>query len=174
MGKDLETCLSALDSDETSEEVHVLERINMSFLVQNAILNAPNLTRFKIEGNLPVLQVNFSDTKYSESPVAQTLAPSLSLTADPNDLLPLLESSETLMRFIDVAIPKFGDDQAPSPPKPAVKHRPTSRGGFLQRPNVQEYNLEEHESEVGGDDSRDDDNDTFFEAPEISSDVSIR
>lgn len=47
-------------------ELHILERINMSFTVQNAIVNAPNITRFKIAGDLPELQVNFSDKKYSK------------------------------------------------------------------------------------------------------------
>lgn len=47
-------------------ELHILERINMSFSVQNAILDVPNLTRFKIAGDLPELQVNFSDKKYSK------------------------------------------------------------------------------------------------------------
>ena len=67
MGDNLESCIAALDSDETSEELHVLERISMGFLVENAILNAPNITRFKVSGSLPVLQVNFSDSKYSAS-----------------------------------------------------------------------------------------------------------
>jgi vacuolar protein sorting-associated protein 13A/C len=47
-------------------ELHLVERINMGFSVQNAILNVPNLTRFKVSGHLPQLQLNFSDTKYSE------------------------------------------------------------------------------------------------------------
>jgi len=78
MGNDLESCIAALDSDDISEELHILERISMSFLVQNAILNAPNITRFKISGQLPVLQVNFSDTKYSASLSPSSLAPGIS------------------------------------------------------------------------------------------------
>lgn len=67
MGPKLETCLKALESHEGDSEFHILERINMSFSAQNAILNLPNLTRFKVSGDLPNLQVNFSDTKYSTS-----------------------------------------------------------------------------------------------------------
>lgn len=66
MGNSLEACISALDSAEINTEVHFLERINMTFLAQNAILNAPNITRFKVSGRLPLLQLNFSDRKYSE------------------------------------------------------------------------------------------------------------
>jgi hypothetical protein len=67
MGDDLEACMEALEAAPHSAktELHIVERINMSFSVQNAILNAPNLTRFKIAGELPELQINFSDRKYS-------------------------------------------------------------------------------------------------------------
>ena len=42
-------------------ELHVLERISMTFKAENSILpKAPNLTRFRISGQLPDLRVNFS------------------------------------------------------------------------------------------------------------------
>ncbi len=68
MGPDVDACMRALDHEHSSgkTELHILERINMSFSVQNAIVNAPNLTRFKIAGDLPDLQVNFSNRRYSE------------------------------------------------------------------------------------------------------------
>lgn len=67
MGDDLDNILQALDDVQVDKQSHdhIVERINMSFDVQNAILNAPNLTRFKVSGHLPELQVNFSDRKYS-------------------------------------------------------------------------------------------------------------
>jgi vacuolar protein sorting-associated protein 13A/C len=56
------------DHDATSEsDLHVLEKINLSFSVQRAITDAPNLTKMRITGDLPELQVNFSDKKYSEA-----------------------------------------------------------------------------------------------------------
>ncbi len=69
MGPDVDACLQALSHEQSSgkTDLHILERINMSFSVQNAIINAPNLTRFKIAGDLPELQVNFSDRRYSMS-----------------------------------------------------------------------------------------------------------
>ena len=39
----------------------------MTFVVQNAMLNLPNLTKIKISGDLPSLHVNLSDVKYSKS-----------------------------------------------------------------------------------------------------------
>lgn len=84
MGDDVEACMKALEDTHgsSSYEFHILERIGMSFTVQNAIVNAPNLTRFKVDGELPELHVNFSDRKY-----------------------------QALMKFIDVSIPKFEGDQ---------------------------------------------------------------
>ncbi|CED84268.1 Vacuolar protein sorting-associated protein [Phaffia rhodozyma] len=156
MGNSLEACISALDSTESNTEVHVLERINMTFLAQNAILNAPNITKFKVSGQLPVLQLNFSDRKY-----------------------------KTLMRFIDVAIPKFGDDDPAQPPArpPLVsaasqsRHLSTRSGGFRQKPNIEEYNLDENESVIEDTPDADaeadaDGTDEFYEAPEITSDTS--
>jgi vacuolar protein sorting-associated protein 13A/C len=67
MGGDVEACLKALEDPHSGQtDLHILERINMSFYVQNVIINAPNLTRFKIAGELPELKVNFSDRKYSK------------------------------------------------------------------------------------------------------------
>ncbi|WVR05901.1 hypothetical protein IAU60_002927 [Kwoniella sp. DSM 27419] len=142
MGGDVEACMRALEnSDEASpDELHVLERINMSFAVQNAIVNAPNLTRFKIAGHLPELHVNFSDRKY-----------------------------KTLMRFIDVSIPKFGDDTAPQAPAPAIVHQ-ESRTTF-RKPQIEEYNFDDSRSIVSTKtaDDRDDGSsvgkgDQFYEA----------
>ena len=84
------------------------------------------------------------------------------------------------MRFIDVAIPHFGDESDSPPaerPVPvSVPSRHFSRGGgFLQRPQIEEYNLEENESVLDDEDAHHgetEEPDQFFEAPEITSDVS--
>nr|XP_019015055.1 vacuolar protein sorting-associated protein vps13 [Kwoniella pini CBS 10737]OCF53836.1 vacuolar protein sorting-associated protein vps13 [Kwoniella pini CBS 10737] len=118
MGGNVDACMSALDDQSSgSDELHVLERINMSFSVQNAIANAPNLTKFKVAGHLPELHVNFSDRKY-----------------------------KTLMKFIDVAIPKFGEDAAPQEPAPALTHN-QSRAVFRSA-QIEEYNFDDTRSIV--------------------------
>lgn len=64
MGPTLRVCLDALDkpemhSDSSLGELHILERTSLKFLAQNCILaEAPNLTRLKVSGSLPSLQVN--------------------------------------------------------------------------------------------------------------------
>lgn len=66
MGPSLQVCLDALNDEHDGHhsaggELHILERTSLTFLAQNCILaQAPNLTRFKISGSLPTLQVNVS------------------------------------------------------------------------------------------------------------------
>ncbi|EIM83408.1 uncharacterized protein STEHIDRAFT_170692 [Stereum hirsutum FP-91666 SS1] len=81
LGDELQACRDALTSDDHNS-LHLLERINIDLQVQNSIVpSAVNLSRFKVSGNLPTLQLNFSDTKY-----------------------------KSIMRLVDVTIPKLGDD----------------------------------------------------------------
>lgn len=83
MGGTVDASLKALEDPHGGEtDLHLLERINMSFHVQKAITELPTLTKFKIAGDLPELQINFSDRRY-----------------------------KTLMRFIDVSVPNFGGEK---------------------------------------------------------------
>jgi len=80
MANTLEDCMEALNA-ESSPQVHILERINLAFKAETCIVaTAPNLTRFRILGDLPDLHIHFSDRKY-----------------------------KNLMRMIDVALPKFDE-----------------------------------------------------------------
>lgn len=69
MGPSVQACMQAIEEHHASTEsdLHILERINMSFSIQMAISNSSKLTRFKVAGDLPELQLNFSDRKYSTS-----------------------------------------------------------------------------------------------------------
>jgi len=64
MGSSLQVCLDALEGHHHGAvdgvgELHILERTSLKFLAQNCIINdAPNLTRFKVSGSLPSLQLN--------------------------------------------------------------------------------------------------------------------
>ncbi|KAL1410608.1 Vacuolar protein sorting-associated protein 13 [Vanrija albida] len=116
MGDDFDACMEALNSHgHGANELHIVERINMSFRIQNAIVNAPNLTKFKIQGELPELQVNFSDRKY-----------------------------QTLMKFIDECIPRFGDNEpeevAEHPANIPVLHNTP----FVRPAKLEEYTLDDH------------------------------
>ncbi|KAF7306925.1 hypothetical protein MIND_00485000 [Mycena indigotica] len=136
LGNDLKSCQDALTSD-AKDTLHLLERINIDLEIQNSIVpNAFNLARFKVAGHLPSLRVNLSDTKY-----------------------------KTLMRLIDVCIPKFGNDTSPTPPP-----LPKTVSSAFQLPSVfgptsGEYHVEEDEET---EDKEEEDDDAFFEATDGS------
>ncbi|KAK0549054.1 Vacuolar protein sorting-associated protein 13 [Tilletia horrida] len=86
MGNDLKSCMRSLAEQTEEHRMHLIERINIDFTVHNSILpKAPNLTKFKITGHLPILKVNFSDQKY-----------------------------KSLMHMIDVSIPRFSLPEIPT------------------------------------------------------------
>ena len=82
IGPGIEATRAELDSKDHSKNMHLVDRINMEFLLENSIIpKDPNITRLRITGNLPVLHASLSDKKY-----------------------------KSLMKLIEVAIPKFDDD----------------------------------------------------------------
>ncbi|KAI5452535.1 Vacuolar protein sorting-associated protein 13, variant 2 [Naganishia albida] len=84
IGNSWDSCMSALGEQVNgSSKLHIVEKIGMDFMIQNAILNVPELTKLKVSGQLPRLHVNLSDTKY-----------------------------KSLMRLIDIAIPKSEEPPA--------------------------------------------------------------
>ncbi|GAA5827080.1 hypothetical protein JCM11251_002234 [Rhodosporidiobolus azoricus] len=127
MGPSLQACLDQLeDGDDHAHngigELHILERTSLKFLAQNCILpDAPNLTRIKVSGSLPSLQVNLSDRKY-----------------------------KSLMRMIDVAIPKFGVSDADNAPSARPSIEPVRHTSFApSRSRVPKDDDDDHLS-VGG------------------------
>lgn len=154
MGPSLQVCLNALDvkgdhAASDAGELHILERTSLKFLAQNCILaQAPNLTRFKVSGSLPTLQLNFSDRKY-----------------------------KSLMRMIDVALPKF-DDPANSPTtRPPAQPMPRHTS-FAQSRNKVVSDEEDDDLQVGGDTDTEGESDSedekeggteeeFYDTPDI-------
>ncbi|THV04954.1 vacuolar protein sorting-associated protein 13 [Dendrothele bispora CBS 962.96] len=123
IGNDLQACREALISN-TSDTLHLLERISIELQVQNSIVpSALNLARFKVSGKLPSLQVNLSDTKY-----------------------------KALMRLIDVSIPKFDENsdrkQVGPPAQKTPANFPLVPGGLFG-PAEKEYHIDE-DDEVEG------------------------
>lgn len=86
IGPSIEETKAQLEESATSKNFHIVDKINMDFKVELCIVpKASDLTKFRVSGNLPVLHASISDAKY-----------------------------KNLMKLIDVAIPKFGDDNATS------------------------------------------------------------
>lgn len=139
IGYKLDACLDALHQQQESSALHIIERVGMTFVVQNAMLNLPNLTRFKVSGNLPSLHVNLSDVKYSKSRRSghRKGAALRSIVC--------FASAESLMRIIDVAIPH--SDEAATEIKTARPILPNSKKtAFRSQPAIQEYVLDDDES----------------------------
>jgi vacuolar protein sorting-associated protein 13A/C len=88
IGSTIEETRKALESNDSSRNFHIVERINMDFEIAACIVpKASDLTKFSIDGHLPVLHAMISDAKY-----------------------------KALMKLLDFAIPKF--DEAPASQKP--------------------------------------------------------
>ncbi|KAF3086913.1 hypothetical protein TWF102_010860 [Orbilia oligospora] len=140
IGPSIETTIAQLEEEGDSKQLRVVDRINIDFKIEISILpKAPNLTKFRISGHMPMLHVSVSDRKY-----------------------------KTLMGIIDVAIPKFNDDAGKKVPtefgsRGSSKKLETHRRDSTFRFSAQEQALliVEEESDDG---SQDDDN--FIEAPE--------
>ncbi|EKM61051.1 uncharacterized protein PHACADRAFT_156217 [Phanerochaete carnosa HHB-10118-sp] len=140
IGTDLEASRKALTSDE-HDELHLLERININLQVQNSIVpSAHSLARFKLSGHLPNLQINLSDAKY-----------------------------KSLMRLIDVSIPKF-DNDSNAPRRPALEKAKSGAGAFRLPSGIfgshdPDYNIDsDTEDEKRADKSAEADDNKFFEA----------
>jgi vacuolar protein sorting-associated protein 13A/C len=147
MGDSFEACMDALNAEgHAGSELHVLERINLDFKAENSILSkAPNLTRFKVSGQLPDLKVNFSDRKY-----------------------------KLLMHMIDVTIPRLGnkDQESVQKAQPTPDDRRRSFGP--PRRSDDEESITGPESDIGSDGDAANKDDVFFEAPQGEDGVRIR
>ncbi|KAK9766018.1 Vacuolar protein sorting-associated protein 13 [Basidiobolus ranarum] len=68
VGQNLESCLAKIKNTDNSgrnDDLHIVDRINMKFCVDVSIIpRASNITGLKISGDLPLLKINVSDTKY--------------------------------------------------------------------------------------------------------------
>lgn len=107
IGPSIEETKAQLVKENKELKLHVVEQINIDFLVQLSILpKAPNLTKLRVSGHLPLLHVTASDTKY-----------------------------KALMKLIDVAIPKFSEDSRNAADQEAKPSRPRLGSNVSSRSN---------------------------------------
>lgn len=82
IGTTVEATKEKLDSKDAARNFHLVDRINMDFMIETCIIpKTTELTKFRINGHLPVLHAQFSDEKY-----------------------------KALMKLLSFAIPKFDED----------------------------------------------------------------
>jgi vacuolar protein sorting-associated protein 13A/C len=121
IGTTIEETRAQLENRDTSKSLHIIDRINMDFAIETCIIpKASDLTKFRISGHLPVLRASLSDQKY-----------------------------KSLMKLIDVAIPKFDNDKpskevvegasGPSNLKPS--NQTESQEDALGRPRSRSFQL---------------------------------
>ncbi|KAJ9635099.1 Vacuolar protein sorting-associated protein 13 [Coniosporium tulheliwenetii] len=140
IGTTIDETREQLEESSTAKDFHLIDRTNIDFTVETCIIpKATDLTKFRISGHLPVLHASISDAKY-----------------------------KSLMRMIDVAVPKFDNDaenkevsdgaKGPSNIKPSDKGDPDKDA--LGRPrsksfqfSAQQQELVVDEESVHGDDS---------------------
>ena len=121
----MQSCRNALISLNNSS-LHIIERVSIDLQVQNSIVpSVVSLARFKISGKLPTLQLNFSDSKY-----------------------------KSILRLIDVTIPKFDNSVADSNAVVSSDYHLSS--GLFDLPET-EYNVDETDSEDAEDEQPADD-----------------
>jgi vacuolar protein sorting-associated protein 13A/C len=90
IGTTVEDTKARLGGNASSQSFHVVDRINMDFRVETCIVpKATDLTKFRINGHLPMLHAKFSDAKY-----------------------------KSLMKLLDFAIPKFDQEETSKPKEP--------------------------------------------------------
>ena len=146
IGNDLDSCVAALTS-ETERGYHLLERTSINFSIQNSILpSALQLSRLRVSGNLPELKVNLSNVKY-----------------------------KSLMRLIDIAIPKLGEPVAEPkkiPKRPELQGLPLSSNVFAQ--SRHEYTIEEELGDSDDDEAEHGGGDEFYDATEGTPMVSVK
>jgi vacuolar protein sorting-associated protein 13A/C len=141
IGPSIDDTKSQLLERDDARMYHIVEKINLDFVVALSILpKAPNLTKVKIEGHMPVLHATVSDTKY-----------------------------KSLMRLIDVAIPKFGGDaqqtQVPAQPKrPRLLSSASSRSRVDRQRRLSSNIFASSQTAVILEDEEDDDDDNFEDA----------
>ncbi|KAK3676016.1 Vacuolar protein sorting-associated protein 13 [Recurvomyces mirabilis] len=83
MGTTVEDTKKQLDEDAEVRNFHLVDRLNMDFSIESCIIpKTTELTKFRINGHLPLLHAMFSDAKY-----------------------------KALMKLLDFAIPKFDEDK---------------------------------------------------------------
>ncbi|KAK8040003.1 vacuolar protein sorting-associated protein vps13 [Apiospora rasikravindrae] len=154
IGPSIEDTKSQLIEKDDARRYHIVEKINLNFTVAMSILpKAPNLTRMKIGGHMPVLHAAVSDTKY-----------------------------KSLMKLIDVAIPKFGGDEQQSQmqqqtQRPRLLSTASSRSRKSHQRKLTPTNnlfMTQQSAVIIDDDLDDDDDDAFEDAPDGSSNDQLK
>ncbi|KAF1991838.1 vacuolar protein sorting-associated protein 13 [Aulographum hederae CBS 113979] len=133
IGKSIENTRAQLDETDGPKNLHIIDRINMDFTIEICIIpKASDLTKFRVSGHLPVLHASVSDAKY-----------------------------KSLMKLIEVAIPKFDDggtgEQVAQGGKGPSNLKPVDSKADAGRPRSKSFQFSSQEHELVMEEDDDDD-----------------
>lgn len=143
LGSSIDETRKQLADDTPSKTYHIVERINMDFKVEICIVpKVAHLTKFRINGHLPVLHASVSDAKY-----------------------------KALMKLLDVAIPKFHEDELQTP-RPGPRPSKSRSKSFMdseadRKEKAKKLSSKSHSELVIEDDASDDARDVKRKPSEI-------
>ncbi|KAI9040945.1 membrane morphogenesis protein VPS13 [Aspergillus affinis] len=124
IGPGIETTKSQLNSNVASSNLHIIDRINVDFVLEMCIVpKVTELTRTRISGHLPELHASISDTKY-----------------------------KGLMKLIDIAIPRFSETDSSAPPSKKKSDESTfagnrARSSSFKPPSLRELPVVDEDSD---------------------------
>ena len=130
IGPGIQATKEQLAAKDDEKNFHIIDRISMDFVLETSIIpKATDLTKTRISGHLPVLHASISDKKY-----------------------------KNLMRLIDVAIPKFDNNESldDRTKKPAHinegsqtdKAKSTSGDNIDNRPRSKSFQIEAPQHDI--------------------------
>ncbi|ESZ98798.1 putative Vacuolar protein sorting-associated protein 13 [Sclerotinia borealis F-4128] len=146
IGPSIEDTKAQVMAKDDPQSMRVVEKINIDFIVETSIIpKAPNLTKVRVSGRLPVLHASASDKKY-----------------------------KSLMSIINAAIPNLDAEELPAqtlaksrPPSTLSILAPSSSKQQRDRARSASFNFSKQEAIILEDESSDDDDDEddFQDAP---------
>ncbi|TGO33442.1 hypothetical protein BHYA_0246g00100 [Botrytis hyacinthi] len=141
IGPSIEDTKAQVMEKEDPQSMRVVEKINIDFIVETSIIpKAPNLTKVRVSGRLPVLHASASDKKYkSLMSIINAAIPNVNAEELPAQTLAKSRRTSTL------------SIRAPSSSKPRDRAQSTS------------FNFSRQEAIILQDDSSDDDDDDEFQ-----------
>lgn len=147
IGPSIEVTKAQVTAKDDPHSMRVVEKINIDFIVETSIIpKAPNLTKVRVSGHLPVLHASASDKKY-----------------------------KSLMSIINAAIPNVSAEELPAQtlaksrrPSNLSIRAPSSSKQQKDRTQSMSFNFSRQEAIILQDESSDDDDDDedeFQDAP---------
>jgi vacuolar protein sorting-associated protein 13A/C len=146
IGPGIEATRAELNSEEDSKNLHIIDRINMDFVLETSIIpKATDLTKTRVSGHLPVLHASISDKKY-----------------------------KNLMKLVDVAVPKFDEDESTSTPDANETGKSIDAADSKGHSRSKSFQLRDTEEPIVDADSDSEDAESVSSSKKLEAPVNLR